>query len=169
VQLNNKPNNKTIMKKLFLFAICSVFALVSQAQTNTDELRYLQDIIGIKKQQYVEEHIKISQADAAKFWAIYNEYDLYRSEIGEKRVHNISEYAKYYNNLTNEKAEQLIQSSFTLTNDMDKLLQKTYTTMAKEISPVTAAQFVLVELYLDALVRKAVTEQIPIMVQSGKK
>ena len=37
------------MKKIILFAICAVFAMVSKAQSNTDELKYLQEVIGVKK------------------------------------------------------------------------------------------------------------------------
>jgi hypothetical protein len=157
------------MKKIILFAICAIFALVSKAQSNTEELKYLQDLIGIKKKQYVEEHVKIKDADAAKFWAIYDDYDLYRSEIGERRVVNINEYVKNYNSLTNEKADELMKASFAITNDLEKLLEKTYSRMAKDVSPVVAVQFVQVELYIEAMVRKALTDQVPGMSESAKK
>jgi hypothetical protein len=157
------------MKKIFLLAVCAVLAMVSQAQTNATELKYLQDVIGMKKKQYVEEHMKISEADAVKFWTMYDEYELFRSEIGEKRVENINEYAKNYGSLTNEKADELMKKSFVISNDLDKLLQKTYTKMAKELSPVIAVQFIEIELYVEALVRKAVTEQIPALSGTDKK
>jgi len=157
------------MKKIILFAICAIFALVSKAQSNTEELKYLQDLIGIKKKQYVEEHVKIKDADAAKFWAIYDDYELYRSEIGERRVININEYVKNYSSLTNEKADELMKASFSITNDLEKLLEKTYSRMAKDVSPVVAVQFVQVELYIEAMVRKALTDQVPGMSESAKK
>jgi len=157
------------MKKIILFAICAAFALVTNAQTTTDELQYLQNVIGMKKKQYVEEHLKVNPADATKFWALYDEYELFRGEIGERRVANISEYAKYYTNLTDAKADELTKKSFAVNEEQDKLLQKTYTKMAKEINPLLASRFVQVELYLEALVRKAVTEQIPVMFDSDKK
>jgi hypothetical protein len=157
------------MKKIILFAICAMFAMVSKAQSNTDELKYLQDLIGIKKKQYVEQHIKISDADAAKFWAIYDDYDLFRGEIGERRVDNINEYVKNYGTLTNEKADQLMKTSFAITDDLEKLLEKTYARMAKDVSPVIAVQFIQIELYIEAMVRKAMTEQLPGMYESTKK
>jgi hypothetical protein len=156
------------MKKIILFAICAVFALVSKAQTNTDELKYLQDVIGVKHKQYVEEHVKISTADAAKFWNLYDEYELFRSEIGEKRVDNINEYITNYGKLTDAKANELIKRSFAVGNEMAALWQKTYTKMAKELSPVLASEFILVEMFLEAKVRVAVTEQAPNMGGSKK-
>ena len=156
------------MKKIILFAICAVFAMVSKAQSNTDELKYLQDVIGVKKKQYVEEHVKINPADAAKFWKLYDEYELFRSEIGEKRVDNINEYVTNYGKLTNAKADELMKRSFAVSGEMAALWQKTYSKMAKEISPVTASEFILVEMYIEAKVRQAVTEQAPTFDKSKK-
>ena len=149
------------MKKIILFAICAIFAMVSKAQSNTDELKYLQDVIGVKKKQYVEEHVKINPADAAKFWKLYDEYELFRSEIGEKRVDNINEYVTNYGKLTNAKADELMKRSFAVGSEMSALWQKTYNNMSKELSPVIASEFILVEMYLEAKVREAVTEQAP--------
>jgi len=149
------------MKKIILFAICAVFAMVSKAQSNTDELKYLQEVIGVKKKQYVEEHVKVSPADAAKFWKLYDEYELFRSEIGEKRVDNINEYVTNYGKLTNAKADELMKRSFAVSGEMSALWQKTYGKMAKELSPVIASEFILVEMYIEAKVRQAVTEQAP--------
>jgi len=149
------------MKKIILLAICAIFAMVSKAQTNTDELKYLQDVIGVKKKQYVEEHVKISPADAGKFWKLYDEYELFRSEIGEKRVDNINEYVTNYGKLTDAKADELMKRSFAVGGEMAALWQKTYTKMSKELTPVIASEFILVEMYLEAKVRQAVTEQAP--------
>jgi hypothetical protein len=156
------------MKKIILFAICAVFAMVSKAQSNTDELKYLQDVIGVKKKQYVEEHMKINPADAAKFWKLYDEYELFRSEIGEKRVDNINEYVTNYGKLTNAKADELMKRSFAVSGEMAALWQKTYGKMAKELSSVTASEFILVEMYIEAKVRQAVTEQAPTFGKSKK-
>lgn len=154
------------MKKIILVAICAVFAMVSKAQSTTDELKYLQDVIGMKKQQYVEQHMFLSAADAPKFWAIYDDYELFRSEIGERRLANINEYVLNYGKLSNEKADQLMKTSFAISDDLDKLLQKTYARMAKDISPVVGVQFIQIELYIEAMVRKALTEQVPGMYES---
>jgi hypothetical protein len=157
------------MKKIILFSICVVFALASKAQSSADEIQYLQGIIGMKKQQYVAEHMSLNKADSAKFWKIYDDYELYRSEIADKRLKNISQYVDNYGKLTNAKADELMKNSFAIMTDMDKLWQKTYTRLAKEISPVKAAEFIQIEMYVEALVRKTATDQLPSLLKSGKK
>jgi hypothetical protein len=157
------------MKKIILFSICVVFALASKAQSSADEIQYLQGIIGMKKQQYVAEHMTLNKADSAKFWKIYEDYELYRSEIVDKRLKNISEYVDNYNKLSNAKADELMKNSFTIMSDMDKLWQKTYMRMAKEISPVKAAEFMQIEMYVEAVVRKAANDRLTSLLGTGKK
>jgi hypothetical protein len=157
------------MKKIILFSICVVFALALKAQSSADEIQYLQGIIGMKKQQYVAEHMSLNKADSAKFWKIYEDYELYRSEIVDKRLKNISQYVDNFNTLSNAKADELMKNSFSIMADLDKLWQKTYTRMAKEISPVKAVQFIQIEMYVEAMVRKAATEQLPELSKSVKK
>jgi len=149
------------MKKIILLTICVVFALVTKAQTNIDELKYLQSMFGMEKKQVVEERMKLSQADAAKFWTLYEEYELYRSEVAEKRANNVQQYINNYTNITNAKADELLKNTFDINTEINKLWQKTYTKMAKELSPVKAGQFIYLEMYFDALGRERAAEKIP--------
>jgi len=151
------------MKKIILFSICLVFAMVSKAQSNTDEIAYMQSVYGMQKKQLIAEHMKISKADSAKFWSMYDVYETSRKAIGKKRAANIEAYAKSYDNLTNEKAGTLINTSFAVYNDFGKLWKDTYTKMAKAISPVTAGKFIQVEMYLENLVRNELADEIPLI------
>jgi hypothetical protein len=151
------------MKKIILFSICLVFALVSKAQSNTEEIAYMQSVYGMQKKQLIAEHMKISKADSAKFWSMYDVYETSRKAIGKKRVANIEEYAKSYDKLTNEKAGALMNTSFGVYNDFGKLWKDTYTKMAKSISPLTAGKFIQVEMYLENLVRNELAGEIPLI------
>jgi hypothetical protein len=151
------------MKKIILFSICLVFAMLSKAQSNTDEIAYMQSVYGMQKKQLIAEHMKISKADSAKFWSMYDVYETSRKAIGKKRATNIEEYAKSYDNLTNEKAGALMNASFGVYNDFGKLWKDTYTKMAKGISPLTAGKFIQVEMYLENLVRNELAGEIPLV------
>jgi hypothetical protein len=151
------------MKKIILFSICLVFAMVSKAQSNTEEIAYMQSVYGMQKKQLIAEHMKISKADSAKFWSMYDVYETSRKAIGKKRVANIEEYAKSYDKLTNEKAGTLMTASFGVYSDFGKLWKDTYTKMAKSISPLTAGKFIQVEMYLENLVRNELANEIPLI------
>jgi hypothetical protein len=53
----------------------------------------------------------LSADDAAKFWPIYNEYGAELTKLNNQRVENIKEYARNYTQMTDEKADELIQRS----------------------------------------------------------
>jgi hypothetical protein len=149
------------MKKILLLAICAVFALVTKAQTQSEELRYLQNVFGMEKKQVVAERMKLSAADLDKFWKLYDEYELYRSEISDRRAANIEQYVKNYASLTEAKADELLKNTFQISDETSKLWQKTYAKMAKELSSVKAGQFIYLEMYFEALGREKLAEAIP--------
>jgi hypothetical protein len=155
------------MKKIILLAFCAVFAVAVNAQTNIDELKYLQDMFGMDKKHFVAERLQISKTDSAKFWSLYDEYELFRSEIAEKRAGNIQKYSDNYGKITNAQADEIVKKTFEINNEFSKLLQKTYNSMAKEVSAVKAGQFLYLELYFEALGREKLSEIIPHIGKTG--
>jgi trehalose utilization protein len=149
------------MKKFILIAICAVLGLAVQAQTNIDELKYLQNMFGMEKKQLVAERMNISTADSAKFWSLYEDYELYRSEISEKRANNVQQYVDNYKNITNAKADEILKNTFEISSEQSKLWQKTYNTMSKALSPVIAGKFIYLEMYIEALGRERLSNIIP--------
>src|SRR5438477_5261429 len=53
----------------------------------------------------------LSADDAANFWPIYTEYDADLTKLNNQRVENIKEYARNYTQMTDQKADELIQRS----------------------------------------------------------
>jgi hypothetical protein len=151
------------MKKIYLIAACLVLAFVSKAQSNTDEINFMQSTYGMQKKQLIALHMQVSKADSAKFWALYDAYEVTRKDIGKKRIANIEEYSKNYDKLTNEKTDALINTTLEVYNDFGKLWKDTYKKMAKEISPLTAGKFIQVEMYLESLVRNELSAEIPLI------
>lgn len=149
------------MKKILLLAICAIFVVVTKAQTQSAELKYLQNVFGMEKKQVVAERMKLSPAESAKFWTLYDEYELYRSEISDRRAANIEQYVKNYTSLTDAKADELLKNTFQISDETSKLWQKTYDKMAKELSSVKAGQFIYLEMYFEALGREKLAETIP--------
>ncbi|MEI8047486.1 MAG: hypothetical protein WCI92_08920 [Bacteroidota bacterium] len=157
------------MKKIILFAICLAFAVASQAQSNTDEIALVQSAFGMSKQQMVKDFMKLSENESTTFWKIYDEYEAARKEMGKKRIANISAYADSYDKLTNDKATELINNSFAIQSDFLKLQQKTFKKMSKEVSPLRAAQFTMLESFIENSIRTEVLDAIPLIGEFDSK
>jgi len=151
------------MKKVFLLAISIVFAIASQAQTNTDEVALVQSAFGMTKQQMVKDFMKLSETEATAFWPIYDEYEAARKEMGKKRIANISDYADNYAKLTDDKAAELINKSFSIQGEFAKLQQKTFKKLSKSLSPLRAAQFTMFESYIETSIRTEIMDEVPLI------
>ena len=122
------------LRCVFLAALFSLaFAAVSpsQAQTatpkpksktaaplDTDEKKNMQVYIDLLRSDVRQQKAEImgsvmllSAQDAAKFWPIYEDYDTQLTKLNDQRVENIKEYAQNYDDMTDAKADELIQKS----------------------------------------------------------
>ena len=157
------------MKKIYLLAICIVFAIASKAQSNTDEVALMQSAFGMAKQQMVKDFMKLSDTESTKFWAIYDEYEAARKEMGKKRVANITAYAESYDKLSDEKATELMNKSFGIQDEFAKLQKKTFKKMSKELSPLRAAQFTMLESFIENSIRTEILDAIPLIGEFDNK
>jgi hypothetical protein len=151
------------MRKLFFSAIIIVFAIATQAQSNTDEIALIQSSFGMDKQDIVKDFMKITEGENTVFWKIYDEYEAARKVIGKKRISNITWYAENYSKLSNEKATEIINSSFSTQDEFLKLQQKTFTKLSKALSPLRAAQFTMLETYIENTIRMEILDEIPLI------
>lgn len=153
------------MKKILLLSAFLVSASFTMAQ-NADEIAIIQSTYGMDKRALVTEQMKLSQTEATAFWPLYDQYEADRKEIGKKRIANIVEYAKNYQSLSNEKATELVNASFSNQMDFIKLLKKTYTSMSKAITPVRAAQFIQIEMFLENAIKAKLGDEMPFIEQT---
>jgi Spy/CpxP family protein refolding chaperone len=151
------------MKKIIFIAVCALFALASQAQTNPDEVAYLQSTYGMDKRELVADHMKITKAESAAFWKVYDKYEAARQKIGKKRINNINEYAKNYSSLSDAKATELVNKSLEINAAFTNLQKSTFKEMAKAVSPVRAAQFIQIELFIENILRTEIADEIPLI------
>ena len=111
--------------------------------------------------------MQLSAADAAKFWPMYNQYDAELSKLNDARVANIQEYARTYDQMTDEKADELIQKAMAYRKQRAELLAKYYGQIKAQLGGITAARFVQVEDQLQSLIDLQIDSQLPVVGQSS--
>ena len=107
----------------------------------------------------------LSADDAAKFWPIYSEYDAELAKLNDQRVENIKEYARVYNEITDEKADELIQKSLAYQRQRAELLAKTYERVKQAVGAITAARFTQVEHQLLLIIDLQIASSLPVVGQ----
>jgi hypothetical protein len=107
--------------------------------------------------------MQLSAADAAKFWPIYTEYDAELTKVNDLRVANIEEYSKTYQDMTDEKADELIHNAMEFRKQRTELIAKYYDRMKAAVGDITAARFLQVEDQLLLIIDLQIESSLPIV------
>jgi hypothetical protein len=120
-----------------------------------------------QKSEIMGSVMMLSADDAAKFWPIYSEYDAELTKLNDQRVANIKEYARTYDQMTDEKADELIQSALSYQKQRGELLAKTYDRLKQAVGAITAARFVQVEHQLLLIIDLQIASELPVVSQGS--
>ena len=111
--------------------------------------------------------MQLSAADAARFWPLYSEYDTELTKVNDLRVANIQEYSRTYSEMTDEKADELIQNSLAYEKQRSDILAKYYDRVKQALGATTAARFVQVEHQLLSIIDLQAASSLPIVGQGS--
>ena len=153
-------------------AVCAVLltnAITLHAQNpTTDEIKLIQSVYGIEKRDIVKQYIKLNDAEAQKFWPLYDEYEAERQKLGKDRIAILSEYATSYDTLRDPQADKLALRTFDNELEFDKLHKKYYNKMKKDLGPLKAAAFFQLESYLQTTILYEIQDNIPFIGELDK-
>ncbi len=90
-------------------------AFAQQAQpaatptVSDQDIQLLREDIRSQKKQIVAANLQLSDAEATKFWPVYDAYTQETIKIGDQRYALIKEYAQTYDTMTDVQAKSLIK------------------------------------------------------------
>ena len=152
------------MKKIIsitasILLIAVVFAQTAKAQSAKEEMDFYQSIFGMEKKAVVADFLDIETDNP--FWALYDAYETERKELGKKRVAVLVDYAENYDNLNDEKYDEIIANMISLRKSHDKLSDSYYKKIKKASGSKVAAQFFQLEAYFLSQIRATIMQEIP--------
>ena len=150
-----------LMSKKFVLALGFLIAAgnISFAQSYQEEVDMVQAVFGMAKKDITAEFIK-NEGNTA-FWTLYDEYEVKRKLLGQKRMQLLSNYANNYNDMTDEKTDQLMKAIMAQKKSLDKLIDTYYKKIKKSSGSTEAAQFYQLENYILSTIRLEIMESIP--------
>lgn len=148
------------MKKLLTLA-CICLSTVVFAQSNKEDVDFIQSIYGKEKKTIVAEFIKVDAAQKDAFWKIYDEYEAKRKDLGKKRIAVLEKYAAGYGSMDDAAISANIKETAALGLQTDKLIATYHKKIEKIAGAKAAAQFFQLEIYLLSSIRAAILESIP--------
>jgi hypothetical protein len=155
--------------RLFSLVLAAASVLPAQQVTKTDDqesnIRSYIDLIRAdvkaEKVQLLGVMMQFTPDEASTFWPIYQSYDADLTKLGDQKVALIKEYAENYDSMTDDKADEIVQKSFTLVADRNALLKSCYEQVKNKMGAKTAARFVQVEHQLLMIIDLQIASQLP--------
>jgi hypothetical protein len=142
-------------------------SLSPQNQNIQEYIDLLRSDVRQQKAEIMGSVMQLSASDATKFWPIYSEYDTELTKLNDLRAANIQEYANSYTQLTEEKADELIQKALSYEKQRSDLLAKYYDRVKQQLGAIAAARFVQVEHQLLLIIDLRIASELPIVRQGS--
>jgi hypothetical protein len=151
------------MKKLISLAGLILISLAVIAQSDNDYLEIARDVLKTEKKAAIAEVMELTDAESQPFWNLYNEYQSKLYTIQNKRIAVIIDFADHYDNMTDEKADELWKNAMDFQAELIKL-KKSYYKKFKKILPASkAARFFQAENKIETLINFELAIELPLL------
>lgn len=157
---------KSVITVLMVGALLlNVGVLFAQGDTmglsDEQQIKALRQDMRSQKKLLVAANMQLTEAEAQKFWPVYDEYAVEEISIIDNRVTMIKEYAEDYNNLTDSQARNLIKRWIQADDAEVKLRLKYIPIFSKVLPAKKMALFIQIDRRFGQLMDVKVTSAIP--------
>ena len=152
------------MKKTLVtlgMVVCFAAGVIAQS-TEKEEIDAMQANFGIQKKELIVKLIKMTPEQSSKFWPLYDAYENERKALGKERVQMIKNLSDAYDHMTPEKADAVTMQSIGLSDKYNKLMEKYYKSIKKDVGPEIGFEFYQAETYILTATRAYIMDEIPL-------
>jgi len=119
--------------------------------------------IQVRKTDIVQQNITLSEDQAKKFWPMQRSYENDLSKLGDLRLDIIRDYAKNWDNLSDETARNLGKRLLDYDKKRVGLRSKYFDRISKEVSPMIASKFLQIDLQLEDIIDLEIASSVPLI------
>ena len=136
----------------------------TQSGTEQD-VQLLREDLRSQKKQIIAANMQLTDAEATKFWPIYDQYASALTKVGDDRLAIIKEYAKSYDTMTDAQAKSLI-TRWAATDEQALHLRMQYIPKIEQVLPgKKAALFFQLDRRIGLLIDLQMASMVPLVVQ----
>ena len=159
-----------MMKVVSLFfaglMLCTVSAIAqpaagSSADTN---MEILKEKLKADKKLLVASNMDLSDAEAKKFWPLYDSYQMDLNQVNQQLGQTIKAYAEAFNKgpIPDATAKKLLNEVLSL-EEQETKLKRTYAQKLEKVLPYNkVARYIHIENKIRAVIKMELAQQIPL-------
>jgi len=138
-------------------------AQATQASGTDKDIQLLRQDVRSQKKQIVAANMQLTDAEAEKFWPVYDQYTAEVTKLGDTRVALIKQYAQNYDTLTDAQANDLMQKWGGLEESVAQLRLKYIPNFEKVVSAKKTALFFQIDRRLSLIIDLQLASAIPLV------
>ena len=121
------------------------------------------EVIKAKKKQIVGANMKLTEEEQKAFWPLYENYQAELNKLEDKEIALITMYAENYQDMTDEKAQDLLEQFLAVDEEALKVRRAHVKKFLKVLPAKRVARYFQVENKLDAIVSYDLARGIPLV------
>jgi len=155
------------MKKHAILVFLGLLLMSTSAQGQDYDvdayIEMLRSDVKTEKIAIITEVMDFTEEESSAFWPMYREYELDFSKLGDQRIALIKDYAAHYNEMTDEKAKELISTSIKLQEKRLSLQKKYFKSFQKVLPTIKAAKLIQLENQINLLIDLQIAAELPLI------
>lgn len=157
------------MKILKLVVIALAFTLsqpiIAQDKGASTNMEILRQKIKADKKLVVAANMQLTEAEAKKFWPIYEAYQDDLDKLNKRLGKLIVEYAEVYNKgmVPDATAKKLLAEALAIEEAEVKMKRSYVPKLEKAVSEMKAARYIQIENKIRAIIRYELAAQVPLV------
>ena len=136
---------------------------VTEEQVNDANIQLMRQDIRSERKKVVAANMPLTEAEATKFWPLYDRYISETIKVNDKRFALLKEYAQSYDNSTEEQADSFIKRWLMLDGDNTQLRLKYVPEFEKVISHKKTAMFFQIDRRISMMIELQLAAQVPLV------
>ena len=149
---------------VFLAGLMACAVPVVAQEMSDANMEILKQKLKADKKLLVAGNMDLSDAEAKKFWPIYDAYQKDLGEVNHKLGQTIKEYADAFNKgpIQDNTAKKLLNEALSV-EEQETKLKRSYAEKLEKVLPYSkAARYIQIETKIRALIRMELAQQIPL-------
>jgi len=126
-------------------------------------VKLLREDLRSHRKQLVAVNLSLTDAEATKFWPVYDKYTAEGAKLGDERVALIKEYAEGFGKITDAQALSLTKRSVVLEEKTAQLRAKYVPLVSKVLPGTKTATFFQIDRRISNLIDLQLAKEIPLV------
>ena len=136
---------------------------MTEEQVNDANIQLMRQDVRSERKKIVAANLPLTEAEAAKFWPVYDRYIAETTKVNDVRLGLLKEYAQNFDAATEEQADSLIKRWLALDQDNAQLRLKYVPEFEKVISHKKTAMFFQIDRRVSMLIDLQLASQVPLI------